>query len=172
LLRGIRAAFDALRAASVPCLGYPRAMLPVLAHAVLFLALAVACVTDLHRREIPDSCSIAILAAFAVTALAAPIGWVMLASALSAGLAAFAIGAFLFHRGVMGGGDVKLLAAVAVWAGWALLPSVLMGMALAGGVLALLCLAAKRSARPWATLLSAERGIPYGVAIAVGALIL
>ena len=150
---------------------YNAAMLQAFCHAVLFVALAVACVTDLRRREIPDSCSVAILAAFGAVAVAAPIGWVGLVSALTAGLAAFGVGAFLFHRGLMGGGDVKLLGAVAVWAGWTLLPHLLLWMALAGGILTLLCLAARRIDRPWAQLLAPDRGIPYGIAIAAGALV-
>jgi prepilin peptidase CpaA len=85
----------------------------------------------------------------------------------------------MFARGWIGGGDAKLFAATALWVGW---PAVLTDLAvtgLAGGVLAVALLTLRsapvRSFLPtgpdWFERL-AEPGenVPYGVAIAAGAL--
>jgi prepilin peptidase CpaA len=137
------------------------------AHIAVLAALGVAALSDLARRTIPDSCSLVILAAFFLEALAAPLGFPQVLANLSASLVLFAVGALLFSRGLFGGGDVKLLAAVALWAGWAGLPSVMLAMSLAGGALAVLCLIARKLPARWAGFLVSKEGIPYGVAIAV-----
>ena len=132
---------------------------------VLFLGgLADAALCDLRRFRIPNRDPLLLLAAFAVSATAQPPagGW---AAHLAAGAAVFAAGAVLFRLGVWGGGDVKLLAGVALWCGFAGLGLVLGVMALAGGVLALAALAVGR-ARGTA---AAGEHLPYGLAIAAGA---
>ena len=141
------------------------------AHIVVLAALVVAAVSDLARRIIPDTCSLVILGAFAVVSLATPIEFPAVLANLAASLTLFALGALLFSRGFIGGGDVKLLAALALWVGWGGLPGVLMAMSLAGGVLALACLAARRLPLRWGGFLAAKEGIPYGVAIAVAGLL-
>ena len=85
-----------------------------------------------------------------------------------------AVGTFMFGRGWMGGGDIKLLAASALWFdlsdGWKLLVAV----AIAGGMETLIshaaspaALAGRRSAaRPCCC--GGARAIPYGIAIALG----
>jgi prepilin peptidase CpaA len=137
------------------------------AHILVLAALAVAAISDLARRIIPDTCSLVILGAFVIAALATPVPFPVVLANLSASLALFALGALLFSRGLFGGGDVKLLSAVALWAGWGGLLNVLLAMSLAGGVLALACLAAQKLPRRWTGLLAQKEGIPYGVAIAV-----
>ncbi|MDE3061132.1 MAG: prepilin peptidase [Pseudomonadota bacterium] len=88
----------------------------------------------------------------------------------------FVVGYFVFARKWMGGGDIKLLTACALWAGWYNLLDFLIMVALLGGVFAvlvwvlrkvLLHLPVKVSFR----LLKDGEPIPYGVAIAVGFLI-
>jgi len=82
-------------------------------------------------------------------------------------------GTFLFARGAMGGGDIKLLAASALWfdlsTGWKLLVAI----AISGGLETLVLMAARRFKWSQATLdraviLRRREGIPYGVAIAAG----
>jgi prepilin peptidase CpaA len=138
----------------------------ILAAQILVVAsLLGAAAFDLVRREIPDTCSLAVLAAAILLILAEPAQWRDGLVAFSAGLALFLTGAFLFFAGIWGGGDVKLVGAVGVWIGWAGLPGFLVAMALVGGALALLILALRPARRfvPW---LAVERGVPYGVAIA------
>jgi prepilin peptidase CpaA len=129
-----------------------------------------AAVFDVIRREIPDMCSLLLLAAALLLMLAEPQQWREGLLALSAGIGLFLAGAALFAVGVWGGGDVKLAAAVGAWVGWSGVPAFLLAMALAGGVLALLILALRPARRllPW---LAAERGVPYGVAIAAAGMI-
>ena len=91
--------------------------------------------------------------------------WPDIAIQLAAGLAVFVVLALAFYAGMMGGGDVKLAAALALWFSPQGTVRFLVLMSLAGGVLTLVILAwhraRKREGRP---------EIPYGVAIAFGAL--
>jgi prepilin peptidase CpaA len=85
--------------------------------------------------------------------------------ALAAG--AFALFALMFHAGLMGGGDVKLAAALGLWFPPLAYLHFLVWMSLAGGLLtaALLLVHRVRAAE-------GRPRIPYGVAIAAGALVI
>ena len=91
-------------------------------------------------------------------------------------LALLATGTSMFAAGKLGGGDVKLLASVGLWFDFAGALWLLVAVALAGGVLALLVLVIRsfnwsEEIRRRVVLLRPGGGIPYGVAIAAGALI-
>ena len=91
-------------------------------------------------------------------------------------LALLAVGTPMFAAGKLGGGDVKLLASVGLWFDFAGAVWLLVAVALAGGVLALLVLVIRsfnwsEEIRRRVVLLRPGGGIPYGVAIAAGALI-
>nr|WP_295663819.1 prepilin peptidase [Polymorphobacter sp.] len=141
-------------------------------------ATALACVAgaayaDIRHFEIPDGWSVAIAALFVVFAFVAPPvepWWAHVA----AGAGVFFIGALLFSRGWLGGGDVKLLAACALWAGFLGLPLLLLGTAFAGGVLALLAVVGRMLATPAVTYRGLQRDgpLPYAVAILGGAILL
>jgi len=77
-----------------------------------------------------------------------------------------AVGTFAFARNLLGGGDVKLLAATGLWVGFGAALWLLAAVFLAGGVVALIYIAV-RKARGKAR--SEASRIPYGVAIAAGA---
>jgi prepilin peptidase CpaA len=104
--------------------------------AVLIVAAAF---EDFRRFMIPNWLTLGICALWPLSVLTAPSAAGAL-GALACGFAVFVVGALLFARGYIGGGDVKLLAAVALWAGPALLPSLLIVTGLLGGVLALILL--------------------------------
>ncbi len=153
-------------------------MLATVAVIVFLIALGYAAVRDLMSYEIPNWVSLAIVADFVVLGLAgaaslADIGW-----HLSAGAVVLLLGAALFFGGIFGGGDAKLLAACAVWAGWSQLPALCLAVGVLGGLLALIILALRHvrlpaawTAAPWLQRLrAAEQGIPYGVAIGLGTL--
>jgi prepilin peptidase CpaA len=99
--------------------------------------LLMATLHDLRSREIPDWISVLLLAC-AVAATAGGwtgVGW----SALLGGLACgFIVGLVFFALGALGGGDVKLLAALGAALGPLALGTVLFWMAIAGGVLSLI----------------------------------
>lgn len=104
--------------------------------ALLAIALLFAAGTDLKRRQIDNWLNAAI-------ALAAPAFWWAGGLALwpdvvlhvGVALAAFAVAAGLFAIGQMGGGDVKLIAALALWFPPAVFLQMLMIMAVLGYVL-------------------------------------
>ena len=91
-------------------------------------------------------------------------------------LALLGIGTPMFAAGKLGGGDVKLLAAVGLWFDFSGALWMILAVALAGGLLALVVLILRafdwsEEIRRRVVLLRPGGGIPYGVAIAAGALI-
>ena len=92
-----------------------------------------------------------------------------LSVACAAGL--FALGAAAFAARILGGGDVKLLAAIGLFAGPAGTLDLLLVTALTGGVLGIAVLAGAPigpASNPGEATL--HRKLPYGPAIAVGGL--
>lgn len=132
---------------------------------LLAALLALACATDWRSREIPNALNLAI-------ALGAPLWWWASGLALwpdaawQVGLALIVLAAFagLFALGAMGGGDVKLIAALALWFPLPLFAGLLAVMAVAGGILTLAMVIAHRLRRA-----AGNPEIPYGIAIAAGA---
>lgn len=93
---------------------------------------------------------------------------------------AFALMALLYAGGMMGGGDVKLAAAMAAWVGLAALPRSLFFMAVLGAMLSLFMAAQRGMGKQrWtgenrlgaATGQNTRLTVPYGVAIGGGALL-
>ena len=132
----------------------------------LTIALLIAGFTDLRSRRIANWLNAAI-------AIAAPAFWWAngldlwpgVAQQLAVALATFAVCAGLFAVRMMGGGDVKLLTALALWVPPAAFLKLIVIMALAGGVLTLAFGAWHITRRRRDRI-----AIPYGVAIAFGAL--
>ena len=98
-----------------------------------------------------------------------------LGMAVACAVVVFAVGAAAFAVGGLGGGDVKLLAAVSLFAGPPRLLDFLAITALMGGVLGLAILAGAPIGRPamaeGGSLRTRLRsGLPYGPAIAAGGL--
>ena len=128
----------------------------------LAIALAVAAVTDIARRQIDNwlNAGIALCAPLfwiAQGLTLAAIGWQLAVTAI-----AFVVLAGLFAIRAMGGGDVKLLTALALWIKPLWFLHLLAVMAVAGGVLTLvmgLWHIARRQRERLA--------VPYGIAIAV-----
>lgn len=131
----------------------------------LGVLLAIAAIGDARRFIIPNwLCA-------AVAVLSLPYWWASGAAfwpgyAIQAGLAVAALVAFaaLFAAGLMGGGDVKLIAALALWLPVGRFTEMIVLVALAGGLLTLALLAWHRWRRQ-----PGRPQIPYGLAIAVGA---
>lgn len=130
-------------------------------------------VSDIYTRRIPNLAVLALLALFAAWAVVT--GGAGLGPALITGALALAVGYGLYAFGVMGGGDAKLFAATALFAGPAYLPAFALATVLTGGVMAVVSLAS-RPRRTAAMLATRDRGdtsseIPYGVAIGIGGLL-
>jgi prepilin peptidase CpaA len=86
-----------------------------------------------------------------------------------------AIGIPLFATGKLGGGDVKLLAAVGFWYDFQSALGLLLAVVIAGGILALVMVTLRmvrwsEKARERIIVLQPRKGIPYAIAIAAGAL--
>lgn len=134
--------------------------------AILAVILVVAAVIDVRTFTISNRLNLTV-------ALLAPVYWASVALSpwpgiavqLAGGATVFVLLAGAFYAGMMGGGDVKLAAALALWFPPVATVKFLILMSLAGGVLTIVILAVhrarKREGRP---------EIPYGVAIAFGGL--
>ena len=130
--------------------------------AILALLLLTAAVTDLKARIIANRLNLAIaLLAPAYWWASGLAPWPDMALQAVLGLAVFAVFAAMFALGWMGGGDVKLLGALALWLPWAPLMRMLFAMSLLGGVLTLIVVAVHRFRK-----LKTSPEVPYGVAIA------
>ncbi len=133
---------------------------------LLALMLLRAAQTDVQSRTISNAHNLAIAAL-------APLWWWSLGMApwpdmalqFALGFVVFWVFAVLFWIGAMGGGDVKLIAALALWLPLQPFLSMLVIMAIAGGVLTLVMLLWHKRARR-----EGQPEVPYGVAIAFGGL--
>ena len=136
--------------------------------ALLALLLVVAAVIDVRTFTISNRLNLAV-------ALAAPLYWwsaplplwpdVGLQVAIAAGVFALLAGAF--YAGMMGGGDVKLAAALALWFSPETTLTFLIYMSIAGGVLTVVVMVLHRARKK-----AGKPEVPYGVAIAIGGLII
>lgn len=132
----------------------------------LAIALLVAAFTDLRSRRIDNWLTAAIAAGAPLFWWASGVAlWPDLAIQLGVALATFAVLCGLFALRAMGGGDVKLLTALALWIEPLMFVRLLVVMALVGGFLTILFYA-------WHTMRRRrdQLAIPYGVAIALAGL--
>ncbi len=151
----------------------------ILPCAALFIGcMAATAVYDLASYTIPNFLSLLMLAGFAVLGAGQGLSWAMLASHFSAGLVLLAAGFLIYLLGFIGGGDVKIMAATGVWAGWPDMYVYVMTFAICGGLLGLgVLLLGRQPLSPrlarigWIVSLHAHKnGMPYGVALAIGAI--
>jgi prepilin peptidase CpaA len=138
-----------------------------------------AALRDATSYTIPNWISLALAAAFPIVALALGLPLPVIGLHLGVGAVALLAGMAMFALNWIGGGDAKLFAAAALWLGWEPSVTYLAVTGVAGGALAL-GLLGLRSAQvqpfiawcpAWfARLAKPGENVPYGVAIAVGAL--
>lgn len=147
----------------------------------LFPALmAFAAASDLFTMTISNRVSILLAAAFLVLAVAAGMAPADILSHLGAGALVLAVAFGCFAMGWVGGGDAKVAAAAALWFGFGHLLNYLLYASLFGGALTILLLQMRQWPLPsaltgqtWLLRLHAkESGIPYGIALAIGALLI
>jgi prepilin peptidase CpaA len=148
---------------SVFCLAFP-------------LLLIYAAWHDVSTMTIPNWVSISLAIAFIPAAMTAGLSVEQIGWHFVFGAVVLLICAALFYLHVFGGGDAKVIAAASLWTGVAAAAPFVMGMAIAGGVLAGVLIVLRRmkisSDKPWLKrLMSPEEGAPYAVAIAIGALL-
>ncbi|TAM56270.1 hypothetical protein EPN52_14225 [bacterium] len=108
----------------------------VMLWAVAAVAVTVAVVTDVRSRRIPNWLTAGLtLAALVLTAFA---GIHSLLVALATMSVTFVLGTLAFACGWLGGGDVKLIAALGAVLGWPDTAALLLYTAIGGGLLALI----------------------------------
>lgn len=133
---------------------------------LLAILLLYAAVVDVRTFTISNRLNLAI-------ALLAPVSWLSVGMPLwpdAAIIVAVAAGVFVllaaaFYAGMMGGGDVKLAAALALWFSPATTITFLIWMSIGGGVLTAVVLVVHRLKKK-----PGKPEVPYGVAIAFGGL--
>lgn len=140
----------------------------VLLLAVLGLLLVSAGIEDARIREIANwkNAAIALLAVPFWFANGLPL-WPGVAMQIGVALGVLALFAIAFQFGLMGGGDVKMIAALALWFPLGTVMTMLVVMSIAGGVITLLMLIDK-----WLRRSTRQPEVPYGIAIAVAALLM
>jgi prepilin peptidase CpaA len=152
-----------------------------IARLLLFPALmAFAAASDLFTMTTSNRVSLALAAGFLTLALLSGMGPYDILSHLGAGAAVLAVAFACFAMGWVGGGDAKVAAGAALWFGFGHLLNYLVYASLFGGVLTLLLLEFRQwplpyalSGQAWLLRLHAkETGIPYGIALAIGALMI
>lgn len=149
----------------------------------LFAALLLfAAISDARKFVIPNAVVVGVLALFCGAAALLPfdVRWELHLGALGAVLT---VGLVAYRFNALGAGDVKLIAALALWTGFEHLPNLVLAIALAGGALALFLVVSRKllfSAALYFPALEpalrtrvfqAGERIPYGVAIAVGGIV-
>jgi prepilin peptidase CpaA len=143
-------------------MGWDQIMLAVLP-VTLALLLLSAGVEDVRIREIANwkNAAIALLAPawWWATGLAM---WPDVAIQVGVALAVFGLFTAAFALSVMGGGDVKMIGALALWFPFSVLSQLLVTMSLVGGAITILLLIERRKR---------EIEVPYGVAIAIAGLL-
>jgi prepilin peptidase CpaA len=133
--------------------------------------MAVAAFEDFRRLVIPNAVVLGLCGLWPIYLAASPN--FDLAGAIGAAgcaVAVFIAGALLFSRGLVGGGDVKLLAAAALWAGPATTPALVIATAIFGGLLSLAVLSSAMLRGGFMPATAASpAAVPYGAAIAAAA---
>jgi len=147
---------------------------------LLFPALmAFAAASDLFTMTISNRVSLALVAGFLALALLGGMGLHDFLMHLGAGGAVLVTAFACFAMGWVGGGDAKVAAGVALWFGFDHLLGYLIYASLFGGALTLLLLQFRQWPLPFglagqawlARLHDKESGIPYGIALTLGALV-
>ena len=142
--------------------------------------IAAAGFCDLTHYTIPNSLPAALALAFFIFAAFSGFGWLGLGVHAATGLVALAVGFLMFTMRWIGGGDAKLFAATALIFGPHLLLDYTLLAAILGGVMAVTLLVMRQlplptpfSTQGWLIRLhDAREGIPYGVALAIAALVI
>lgn len=168
---------------------FGEAPLGLLAGAAFTLLLASACAFDVRARRIPNRLAAGLAGVGVVYGFATLAPGAALVHGLSGGAVGLALWLPFWWMRVLGAGDVKLAAAAGVWLGVAGVVEASLIGAVVGGVLAFWALArhggmaagvarfgawmiASRAARAIGPELTPqERRIPYGLAIAAGAVV-
>lgn len=155
--------------------------LVIVTQLVYAFCISYAIVSDLRRLIIPNWIPIALVAAFPIFALV-HLGVDRIPAHVLVAVVVFLISLVFFVADWMGGGDIKLLAALMLWVGPGTAPEFLVVMSLLGAMLAITLMIVRSfpsAVDPWGQTIVVRRIIelarlgqcPYGVAIGTTALL-
>jgi len=141
--------------------------------------MAFAAAYDLLTMRIPNWISIALLASFVGVSLLAGLSLPQIGISVAVGVAVLVVSFLLFIPGWIGGGDAKLAAVIALWMGLDKVLEFLVYSALLGAVLTFAILLFRwKVNNTWLPsvnwilrLHDNKKGVPYGIALAAGAMI-
>ena len=152
-----------------------------IARLLLFPALmAFAAASDLLTMTISNRISLALGVSFLALALMSGMPAFDILAHLGAGATVLVVSFGCFAMGWVGGGDAKVVSAAALWFGFDHLMNFLLYASLFGGALTLLLLQFRQWPLPYALagqtwlirLHAKENRVPYGIALAIGALMI
>jgi len=157
---------------------FVKTMLETALYTLVGATMIAAAAYDALTLTIPNWISLVLIALFPLLALAVGLGWHELAWHVAIGIIALAAGIAAFALGIVGGGDAKLFAAVALYMGPLGVAPYVFAVAIAGGFLATIFMFLQLPwVQTWARhssvltqIVSRGVAIPYGVAIAAGGL--
>lgn len=146
-----------------------------------FVVFAIIC--DLLTYQIPNWVSISLSGLFLVYFCASAMSGLPLMPFLSGfgcGVFILLVGFTLFALNVIGGGDAKFTAVIAMWLGWGLILHYLFLATLLGGVLTVGIFCFRQLVIPLSLLkanfimrlYSKDEGVPYGIALGSAALVM
>lgn len=145
--------------------------------AFVLVVMLLSCISDVQRLRIPNAYVLSVLAAFGIAFALSPSSFGIWWHPFAAGAVFLVVTYIMFAAGMLGAGDAKMGAALALWVGLPGLMAYVMYMAIAGGVIGALSLAIRKlkpfknpRAGGWiATVQGGGNAVPYGIAISAGA---
>lgn len=149
--------------------------------ALVFPVLMAWCaISDMFTMRIPNLLTLAVIVSFAVIGPLAGLSLVTMGWHLALAVGVLVLTYLFFMIGVIGGGDAKMCAAIMLWMGPANAMEYGLSFAILGGALTLVMLLVKRfptvpvlgSTAWYGRLAEPKSGVPYGIALAAGALII
>lgn len=143
-------------------------------------ALAFAAFSDLLTMRIPNRVSILLVVSYLALAAWLSTPWQTVGLHVACGVVVLLLALVPFSLGKVGGGDVKLVSAIALWVGWDNLSEYGIYASLAGGLLAITIIAIhwhglsdRFKSFPFVAKYAAKlNSLPYGVALAIGGLMI
>ncbi len=151
-------------------------ILPILT-AIVFVTTIASCLSDLRAMRIPNLHVLIIIGAFILAYLLSPESFGRWWEPMASFIIVFVVTYIMFAVGMIGGGDAKLAAALALWTGLPGLAAYMFYMAIMGGVLGVLALVIRKRKTifkspegSWISeVQSGKNAVPYGIAITFGA---
>jgi len=147
--------------------------LAIFAGALIFAALS-----DAASMKISNRISLAIIIAFAIATPIAWESWAVFGEHMFIGLIFFVAGFIMFAVGGLGGGDAKLMSAIALWWTWPDVLPYIFYVTVLGAVLAIFMMVGRNFVPASiatngmvSRMFSNEKQIPYGIALALGSLL-